>query len=799
MHTLLQDLRYGLRTAVRQPGYSLLVVLTLALAIGANTVTFSFTNILLVRPLPVRDQSSLVWIFMVNGQQGINRGFVSVPDLLDLRASLRSIENLAGSTPGAATMTGRGEARPLTTSRVTANLLDMWGAEMAAGRRFAQGEDAPGAPAVAILSHRFWQRQFNGDAAIVGQSLTLNGVPHTVVGIVSPVMEIGNLSTIDLWTPFTIDPSLPRDSRVLRVSARLAPGVTFAQADAELRATAERLRNDHPDTNAAWLARLAPTREAIAGGDTWSVLALLSLVVGAVLLLACANIANMVLARATVRRREFAVRSALGASRGRMIRQLLTESILLGLCGGALGLVVAQIGLVAIKAAAYEPIFELISIDRYVLLFTATLSLLTPIVFSMLPALHASRADVNEALKDSNARAGGGVKGRRSRAILVVSQLAIAVSLLIVSTLFVRSMFAITRTAYGIVQAGTVTMRIEAPEWKYRNDAAVKEYFDRLLARLASLPGVVSVATVDRLPLIGSEPTIGLTVDGFTPPTANDRPWAVRLVASDRYFDTAGIPLLAGRGPRPDEVGEPVAVINQEMARRYWSSADRAIGARIQIDGDSRGWIHVIGICGNIKRADLTGVNPQVFLPASQVPSRAMAMLLRTADSQSLMAAARETVRAVDSDVAIHQLRTFDAALDDELSSSRIVTGMLASFAVLALMLAASGLYGVMAYAVSQRTQEIGIRMALGALTTDISRLVVRQTLVLVLLGCGLGLLAGALMARAAAGLLYDVSPGDPASYGVVVLVLCAVAVAAVYAPIRRATHVDPLRALRSE
>ena len=531
------------------------------------------------------------------------------------------------------------------------------------------------------------------------------------------------------------------------------------------------------------------------------ILALLSVVVGFVLLIACANIANLVLARATGRRRELAVRSALGASRGRMIRQLLTESVLLGVVGGALGLLVAEAGLLAIKAAAYEPIFELISIDRNVLVFTAVLSFLTPIVFSVFPALQASRTDVIETLKDGNARAGGGVRGRRSRAVLVVSQLALAVSLLVVSTLFVRSMLAITRTSFGIVQTGTLTMRLEAPEWRYKTDAAVTDYFERLLGRLQGIPGVTSAGAVDRLPLLGGEPTVSLTVDGYTPQNADDRPWAVRVVATEGYFATAGIPIVAGRNTGAGDVAGtlPVAVISQEMARKYWPDPSKAIGARVRLDGDSRGWVHVVGICGNVKRADLTGSNPQIYLPAGQVPARTMAVMIRAADPAALMALARQEVRAVDPDVAIHQLRTFSDALDDELSSSRIITGMLVSFAVLALVLAASGLYGVIAYSVSQRVQEIGIRMALGALTSDISRLIVRQTLTLVVVGCALGLAGGALLARAASSLFYEVSPSDPVTYAAVVLVLCVVSICAVYAPIRRAMRVDPLHALKAD
>jgi predicted permease len=344
-------------------------------------------------------------------------------------------------------------------------------------------------------------------------------------------------------------------------------------------------------------------------------------------------------------------------------------------------------------------------------------------------------------------------------------------------------------------------MRLEAPEWRYKTDAAVKEYFDRLLSRLNALPSVASVGAVDRLPLVGGEPTVGLTVDGYTPRNADDRPWAVRIVATEGYLATAGIPMLAGRNPRPEESAGtlPVAVINQEMARRYWSDPSKAIGARVRLDGDNREWVHVVGVCGNIKRADLTGSNPQIYLSAAQVPARTMAVMIRAADPEALMAVTRAEVRAVDPDVAIHQLRTMDEVLDDELSSSRIVTGMLASFAVLALALAASGLYGVIAYSVSQRVQEIGIRIALGALTSDISRLIVRQTLILVAIGCVLGAVGGALLARTASSLLYEISPADPSTYAAVVLVLCVVSIGAVYVPIRRATRVDPLRALKAD
>jgi putative ABC transport system permease protein len=644
-------------------------------------------------------------------------------------------------------------------------------------------------------------RQFGGDASIVGQALTLNGRPYTVIGVVGPEIEFGNLSTIDVWTPLTLDPDLPRDQRTIRVSARLKPSVTFDQASAEVRAVSQRLEQEHLKTNAGWIARLATSKEAMTGTDTWLILGLLMLVVCFVLLIACANIANLVLARATGRRRELAVRAALGASRTRMVRQLLTESVLLGLLGGVLGLGVAYLGLTAIKAAAYEPFFELIDIDRNVLMFTGLLSLLTPLVFSLLPALHASKTDLNETLKESTTRAGGGARGRRSRAVLVVSQLSLAMMLLIVSSLLVRTMIAMSRTPLGFNPNGLLTMRIDVPEWRYGNDASVTDYYERLLGRLQALPGVGGVAAVDRLPVLGSEATVPLTVDGYVPPREEDRPWAVPVVASDAFFATAGIPIVAGRAlePRDGSGGQRVGVVNAEMARRYWGDPQRAVGGRIVLEHDERGWVQIVGVSGDVKRGDLRGSHPQVYLPLRQHPSRAQSLLLRASDPSGLVSAVRAEARSLDADVPLQQLRTLEDAFNDVLSSSRILTGMFTAFAVLALVLAASGLYGVISYSVSQRVQEIGIRMALGAVPGDISRLIVRQTLALVTIGAVLGLAGGAALARLTSTLLYDVSASDPSTYLAVAGLLSLVAVVSAYGPVRRATRVDPLMALRAE
>ena len=800
MPQLLQDLRYGGRIIRKQPGYALLIVLTLALAIGANTVIFSFANVLVLRPLPLKDQDTLGWIQMTDPQRGGTRGLVSIPDLLDYRTSLTSVESISGAMEGAFTMTGRGDALSLVAMRCTANLHDTWGLQMMHGRTFAAGEDLPGAAAVVVLSHQFWARQFNSDPAVVGQAVTLNGRPHTIVGVLRPEIEIGNLSLTDIWVPLSVDPSVPRDRRNLRVQARLKPGVPFEQAAVEVREVSKRLQSDHPATNAGWDANLVASKVAMTGGDTWVILALLVTVVGFVLLIACANIANLVLARATSRRRELAVRAALGASRWRVVRQLLSESLLLGIAGGVLGLGFGYAGLYVIRAAAYEPFFRLVVIDRTVLLFTASLALVTPMVFSLLPAMHASRADVHETLKDSSARAGGGVRGRRSRSALVVAQLSLAMALLIVSGLLVRTMIEINRAPVGFDRTQMLTIRMELPEWRYATPAAIADLQQRLLARLGSLPGVQHVATADRLPMLGGEAPTAVTIEGYAPPRPQDRPWAAPGNISDDFFAATGIPLLAGRTFTQGDVSQsmPVAIVNAEMAKRYWGGADKALGARLQVEGDTR-WLTVVGVSGDVMRADLDGASPQVYVSARQQPHRATTVMVRASNPGALMESARAELRALDRDVAVREMRTIEEAFDDEMSSGAILMGMFMSFAALALALAASGLYGVVSYSVSQRQQEIGIRMALGAVASDIRRLIVRQTVVLVVLGAAIGLAGGALLARASASVLFRVSPSDPMTYGIVAVLLAVVALVAAFVPVRRAVSVDPLVALRSE
>lgn len=802
MRTLLQDLRYGARMVRTQPGFSAVVVMTLALAIGANTVIFSFANVLLVRPLPLADQETLGWIFTIDPQTGGARGPLSIPEFLDYRRSLKSFQAIGATVRSSATLTGRGEAERLTASRVTANLFDMWGLRLVAGRGFSHGADEPGRPKEVVLSHHYWVNRMDGDRAIIGTSLTLDGAPATIVGVLAPDIEFGNLAAIDLWIPLELSPSAARADRILRVSGRLAPGATVAQASTEVRQVAQVLARDHAPSNAGWSARVVPTREAMTGTDTWLVLALLSVVVVFVLLIACANLANLVLARASARRRELAVRIALGASRGRVIRQMLTENLLYGVLGGAMGLAVAYAGMAAIKAVAYEAFFELVRIDRNVLMFTAVLALVTPMLFSLLPALQSSRTDVNDALKDGGRTMGSAGAGR-SRSILVVAQLALAVMLLVLSTLLLQALVKIAAAPPGFDAGRLLTLQLDLPAWRYTNDAALTDYGERLVARLGAIPGVDAAATTNRLPLLGSEAPAIVAIDGQAAARPEDRPWAVPSVVSDDYFETAGISMVAGRGflERDNASGAPVAIVSREMARRFWGAPERAVGARLSLDareGAARRY-EVIGVSADVLRGDREGVNPEIYFAARQQPQRSMQVMVRATDPAAVMAAVRDEVRAVDRDVPVSAMRTMQNAVDEDLSSSKVLGGLFVAFAIVALVLAAAGLYAVVAYGVSQRTQEFGVRIALGAVPRDIRVMMLRQTGMLVVVGVAIGLAGGRALAVGAASLLYRVSPSDPATYLGVAATLSVVALVATYVPVRRATRIDPIRALRLE
>jgi putative ABC transport system permease protein len=798
------DLRFAFRVLVKQPAYAAIVILTLALAIGANTVIFSFVNVLVLRPLPVGDPETLGWIWGLNSQSRTLRGQFSYADYHDLRNASRSFRTLAAATTDSVTLTGSGEPQRLMTRRVTANLFETWQLRPIAGRVLRPEEDVPGGPCSLVLSHKLWVSHFQRDPFAVTRSVNVDGRACTIVGVLDPSIEFGNLSLTDVWMPIAADPAAGRrDDRRYSLVGRLNPGVTLQQADGEVRTIIERLAKEYPATNAGWGARVAPTKEAIAGSDTWIILALLSLVVGFVLLIACANVTNLALARVSGRRRELAVRTALGASRWRTLRLLLLEGLVLGAGGGALGLVLGDAGLRLIRAAAYEPFFELIRIDRTVLLFAAGISVLCPVLFSLVPALMTSDDQASEALKEGG-RTAGAVRARRSRHALVVAQVALAMTLLVVATLVVRSMIAINRVDMGFDPHPLLTAQIVTPEWKHRDDGSVARLQETLLARLQRVPGVEGAAATSALPALAVGARQTFVVSGRPAPSDAERPWARRVVVSAGFFGTIGLPIVAGRVFTPGDRAEtePVAIINVTAAQKYFGSTGAALDARLSTAGPSEPpqWIRVVGVAADTSNPDIElSPDPQLYLPLTQRPARGMAIVVRGSRPADLAAAVRAGVRETDAEVPIFQLRTFDEAIKDELSSSRILASMFAAFALLALILASTGLYGVISYTVGQRTQEIGVRMALGALPGDIRRLVITQGARLIAIGGAIGLVGAILVSQTMRSVLYGVTTLDPVTYAGVVTAIVASAALAMWVPMRRATRLDPVRSLRAD
>jgi predicted permease len=798
------DLRFVVRLLAKQPAYAAIVVLTLALAIGANTVIFSFVNVLVIRPLPIGQPDTLGWLWSLHPQSHTTRGQWSYADYVDLRNASRSFSLLAALASDSVTLSGHGEPQRLFARRVTSNLFETWQLKLVVGRALRPEEDVPGGPCTLVLSHKLWQSHFQGDPAVVSRGVNIDGRACTIVGVLDPAIEFGNLALTDVWMPIAADAAASRrDDRRFGVIGRLRPGVTVQQADGEIRAIADRIAKEFPSTNAGWTARVAPTKEAIAGSDTWVILALLSLVVGFVLLIACANVTNLALARMAGRRRELAVRSALGASRWRTLRLLLLEGLVLGAAGGALGLAVAEAGLRLIRAAAYEPIFELIRVDRNVLLFAAGVSILCPMLFSLVPFLLTADDRLAEFLKEGG-RTAGAVRARRSRHALVVAQVALAMTLLVVATLFVRSMIAINRIDIGFDPHPLLTAQFVTPEWKHRDAGATARLQTALLERLRRVPGVEAAAATSDLPALSPGARLTFVISGRPAASDADRPWARRLVVSDDFFRATGVPLLAGRaftsGDREDT--EAVAMVNRQAAQKYFGSPAAAIDARItmQGSGESPRWIRIVGVAGDTSNPDLASLpEPQVYLPLTQETSRAMALIVRSARPIALAPAIRAAAHETDAELPIFQLRTFDEAIRDELSTSVILAWMFAAFSVLALILATTGLYGVISYTVGQRTQEIGVRLALGAVPGDIRRLVASQGLRLLAVGGALGLAGAFLVSQTMQSVLFGVTTSDPVTYGGAILAIAGSAVLAMWIPMRRATRLDPVKSLRAE
>ena len=810
METLWQDIRFGVRMLVKNPVFTTIAVLTLALGIGANTAIFSVVNGVLLRPLPYEDPDRLVVIWNEYAKMNLQASN-SVPDYFDRREQSKTLEDIAALTIRNTNLTGSGEPVRILSSPVTASFFPVMGVQPAQGRAFRPEEDQPGHNRVAVLSHGCWQRRFGGDPDIVGQTIQLDREAHTVVGVMP---ENFNLVFVDVevWTPIAFTPEQKADDQrgreYLIAVARVKPGIPLGQVEAEMDTIAARVIELFPDRagflrDAGWGAEVVPLQEQLRGDLRPALLVLLG-AVGLVLLIACANVANLLLARASAREKEIAIRAALGAGRGRIIRQLLTESILLGLLGGGVGLLLAHWGIQALVrtllavAPLNVPLLSEIGIETGVLLFTLALSLGTGVIFGIAPALSAARTDLHNTLKEGG-RSSGTAGRHRLRSVLVVAEVALTLVLLVGAGLLLRSVHQLLQVSPGFQTDNRLTFQINLPSATYDRPQEVA-FFWELLPRVRALPGVRAAGATNQLPLGAGRNTRSFTVEGYQAPEGESMPLSENRVISPGYIKAMGIPLLKGRefDQRDTETSRPVVLVDQKTVRRFWPDQD-PLGRRIQFGDDV--WREVVGVVGSVKNGGLEAEGrEQIYAPYTQFPRSTMYLVLHTESAPlSLLGAARAEVRALDRTVPVSEVKTLEQQLDGSVAIRRLSMTLLLVFALLALVLAAVGIYGVMSYSVSRRTHEIGIRMALGAQPADVLKLVVRQGMVLTLIGVGVGLAASFGLTRFLESLLFGVTPTDPVTFAGVSALLAAVALLACYIPARRATQVDPMVALRYE
>lgn len=821
MQKIWQDLRYGARMLLKNPGITFVVVLALALGIGANTAIFSVVDTVLMRPLPYPESDRLVSINETS--KAMDEISISYPNFTDWRNQNQVFEKIGVYNRESYNLTGAGEAERIVTGQVSADLFAALRVNPLMGRLFTNDEDKPGGTPVVLLSYPLWQRRFGGQASILNQPLTLNGKSYTVIGIMPPGYQFP--SRVEMWVPVgqlsgDADWQQRGNHPGLYGVARLKPGVSFAQARAEMDTIGANLEKQYNDSNAGNGIGVRPLLEVFVG-DIRRALWVLFAAVAFVLLIACANIANLLLARAQSRQKEMAIRAAMGAGRWRIARQLLTESVLLALIGGTLGLLIAQWGIKLILYISPDaiPRSREISLDWRVLVFTIALAFVTGILFGLVPALQAGVVDVHETLKET----GRGVSGRHwLRSSLVVVEVATTLVLLIGAGLMIRSFYRLQKVDPGFSYEHLTSFTVSLPEKKYKTAEQNDQFFSQLLENLRGLPGVETTAAATGLPLGNNGWQTGFIVDGRPRPPRDQTPLMEACLVTPDYFRAMNIPLKSGRYftdhddrsslagkdlSKLDEVERDMAamnaiVIDEEFARRYWPNED-AVGKRIAMGSEKHPmFLTVLGVVGRVKMDGLSQDSNRVqgYFAFKQNPSEDMTVVLKASgDPNQLIAAVRQQVKALDPDQPIYSVRTMDEIRAESVAPERLNLTLLSIFAGIALVLAIVGIYGVMSYSVTQRTHEIGIRMAIGAQPRDVFRMVIRQGMMLALIGVGIGLVGAFALTRLMTTMLFGVEPTDPATFAAIAVLLTGVALVACYIPGRRATKVDPVVSLRYE
>jgi putative ABC transport system permease protein len=816
MDTWLKDVRYAFRRLRKTPGFSAIVLLTLALGIGANSAIFSVVNAVLLRPFPYRDPERLVVVDHFYPSLNNLEAGASAPGFRDLRDKASTFDGVFVATGWAPALTGAGgEPQRLQGTRASGLIFKTLGVAPIIGRPFTPEEDVPGKNHVAVLSYGFWQRQFGGESSIVGKRLILNGEPYDVIGVMpASFRDFTGRAPSDLWAPLALTPQQMSDNNrtneYLTLVARLKPGISVDRARSDMKTFASQLRAQFPQQYATdWTLKVTPMNEKVSGRIRPALLVLLG-AVGFVLLIACANVANLLLARAASRIKEVAIRSALGATRRDLLRQLMAESLLLAIVGGVLGLGLAWLGMkgvVALKPANVPRITEL-RIDGLVTAFTLGVAIATGLVFGLMPAIQTSRANLQETLKEGGRSGSADRSGHTMRRVLVVAEVALALTLLTGAGLLIRSLALLQGVSPGFDPNSLLTFNVSIPAAKYRSDTALVQYWQRAIETVKAVPGVTSVGITSTMPFSGNWSTGSFSVEGYQPPPGKPGPWGDQRVVSPGFFPTLEVPLIKGRNftEQDGTTGAQVVIVDEEMVKRYWPNVD-PIGKRVTFNDPQRdsviNWMTVVGVVGHTKHEGLDAENRvQLYHPYHRYGfiGNGMSFAVRTVgDPNRAVPAVRSALHAIDQDVPISNISTMDANIANSLGQRRFAMMLLGLFAVMALVLASIGIYGVMSYAVTQRAHEIGIRMALGAARQRVLGMVMRQGLTLVGLGVVIGVAGAFGLTRLIASQLYGVRPTDPATFVLVAVTLVGVAALATFIPAMRATRVDPVVALRDE